>query len=231
MKGTYDVRSAGDSALVVRFEEAMSPVVNAKAVAFADAIGSAAITGVRDIVPAYHAVTIYFDPLRTDRQALDAAIARAIPAANRVRATPHAAIDIPVCYGGEFGPDLAAVAQFAAGSEEEVIALHASVTYRVYMLGFVPGFGYMGVVPDRIAAPRLPTPRLRVPAGSIGIAGNQTGVYPAATPGGWQLIGRTPLRPFDPARADPFLFRAGDRIRFHPISADTYRRLGRPATA
>ncbi len=108
---------------------------------------------------------------------------------------------IPVCYGGELGPDLAAVAAFAKAGEDEVVRLHASATYRVFMLGFVPGFAYLGIVDDRIAMPRRSTPRVRVPSGSVGIAGVQTGIYPAETPGGWQLIGRTPLKPFDPSRA------------------------------
>src|SRR5205807_6022806 len=131
----------------------------------------------------------------------------------RAPATTAAArppISIPVCYGGELGPDLANVAAFAAMSEDDVVALHTGRTYRVFMLGFVAGFAYMGIVDARIAMARHSTPRVRVPLGSVGIAGEQTGIYPAETPGGWQLIGRTPVKPFDPARAEPFLLKAGD---------------------
>ena len=134
-------------------------------------------------------------------------------------------IAIPVCYGGELGPDLANVAAFARMSERDVIALHAEPAYRVFMLGFVAGFAYMGIVDARIAMPRHPTPRVRVPLGSVGIAGVQTGIYPAETPGGWQLIGRTPVKPFDATRSEPFLMKAGDSVRFTPIDRAEYDRL------
>jgi len=127
-----------------------------------------------------------------------------------------------VCYGGEGGPDLADVAAFAKLSEADVVRVHMDAAYRVFMLGFVTGFAYLGTVDPRIAAPRRHTPRLKVPIGSVGIAGAQTGIYPAVTPGGWQLIGRTPLKPFDPNRPEPFLMRAGDTVRFYPITQAEY---------
>jgi KipI family sensor histidine kinase inhibitor len=133
-------------------------------------------------------------------------------------------ISVPVCYQDELGPDLAAVAAFANMSPHDVIAIHASATYRVFMLGFMPGFAYMGVLDPRIAMPRRATPRVRVPRGAVGIAGAQTGIYPAESPGGWQLIGRTPLEPFDMTRSAPFLFRPGDAVRFVPIERDEYER-------
>jgi inhibitor of KinA len=133
-------------------------------------------------------------------------------------------VRIPVCYGGEFGPDLAGVAAFAGLAESDVVSAHSAATYRVFMLGFVPGFAYLGVVDARIAMPRHATPRVRVPAGSVGIAGVQTGVYSGETPGGWQLIGRTPLKPFDPARDEPFLMEAGDAVQFYPIDRAEYDR-------
>ena len=134
-----------------------------------------------------------------------------------------------MCYGGELGPDLTVVAAFSGLSEAEVIAVHAESTYRVYMLGFLPGFAYLGSVDERIAIPRRESPRLRVPAGSVGIAGRQTGVYPLPAPGGWQLIGRTPTRLFDLARAEPFLLRPGDQVRFAAVSESEFRRLSRGA--
>jgi inhibitor of KinA len=133
-------------------------------------------------------------------------------------------VRIPVCYGGDHGPDLAAVAAFAGLSEAEVIRLHAEATYHVFMLGFVPGFAYMGIVNERIAMARHSTPRVRVPAGTVAIAGIQTGIYPAETPGGWQLIGRTPLKPFDGLRAEPFLVAPGDAVQFYAIDRDQYER-------
>src|SRR5205085_2714296 len=127
-------------------------------------------------------------------------------------------IQIPVTYGGEFGPDLAEVARFAGATEDEVVRLHTADTYRVFMLGFVPGFAYMGTVNRRIAVPRRQAPRTAVAAGSVGIAGQQTGIYPSETPGGWQVIGRTAVRPFDLARPEACLFKAGDTVRF--VSVD-----------
>ena len=129
-----------------------------------------------------------------------------------------------VCCGGSLGPDLAEVAAFAGCSQDEVVALHGSRTYRVYLVGFVPGFPYMGTVDPRIAMPRRATPRVKVPAGSVGIAGEQTGIYPTETPGGWRLIGRTPIRLFDAGREPPCLFEAGARVRFTPMTRDAFER-------
>jgi inhibitor of KinA len=212
--------AAGDSALVAELEERIDAEVNAKAIALAEAVVAAALPGVRDIVPTYRSVAVYFDPLRVDYDALLAALERGdrAPAAS----TAASLVRIPVCYGGELGPDLADVASFANTTEAEVVRLHTAATYRVFMLGFVAGFAYLGTVDARIAAPRKATPRVRVPLGSVGIAGGQTGVYPAETPGGWQLLGRTPLRPFDPDRADPFLMKAGDAVQFYAISRPEY---------
>ena len=217
---------AGDSALIVEFEERIDPAINARAIALADSLQAAAIAGVRDVVPTYRSVAVFFDPLRTNYDTLLERIER-----DAGRPAPDAArqaepLRIPVCYGGDLGPDLGAVAAFGGISADEVIALHASATYRVFMLGFVPGFAYMGIVDARIAAPRHSTPRVRVPAGSVGIAGVQTGIYPTETPGGWQLIGRTPVKPFDANRAQPFLMKGGDAVRFYAIDRAEYERLG-----
>jgi len=218
----YRIVAAGDSAIFVEFEDRIDPGVNARTIAFAEAIAAANVAGVRDVVPAYRSAAIYFDPLRTDSAALMASVERE---AGRPASSPAAAVApvrIPVCYGGELGPDLPGVAAFAKAAEEDVVRLHADGTYRVFMLGFVPGFAYLGTVDDRIAMPRHATPRVRVPSGSVGIAGIQTGVYPAETPGGWQLIGRTPVKPFDPFRDPPFLMKAGDAVQFYPIERGEY---------
>jgi inhibitor of KinA len=221
----YRIVPAGDSALVVEFEERIDPAVNARTIACADAIQAANIAGVRDVVPTYRSVAVYFDPLRTDGDMLMERIAHEAEHAAPPAAVAASPVRIPVCYGGELGPDLAAVAAFGRLTPEEAIRLHAAGTYRVFMLGFVPGFAYLGLVDERIAMPRHATPRVRVPTGSVGIAGVQTGIYPAETPGGWQLIGRTPLKPFDPARAEPFLLRAGDAVQFYPIDRGEFDRL------
>jgi inhibitor of KinA len=218
----YRIVPAGDSAMIVEFEERIDPAVNARTIAFAEAVQAANVAGVRDVVPTYRSTAIYFDPLRTDGVSLMACIEREAARPVRPPAAAPAPVRIPVCYGGELGPDLAGVAAFANADADEVVRLHTAATYRVFMVGFVPGFAYLGVVDSRIAMARRATPRVRVAPGSVGIAGVQTGVYPAETPGGWQLIGRTPLKPFDPNRANPFLMKAGDAVQFYSIARREY---------
>ena len=218
----YRIVPAGDSALIVEFEERIDPAVNARAIACAVTIQAANLPGVRDVVPTYRSVAIYFDPLRTDSAAMIACVNRAAAQAVPELAAARAPVRIPVCYGGELGPDLAGVAAFAGMPEDDVVRLHTTTTYRVFMLGFVPGFAYLGIVDERIAMPRRSTPRVRVPSGAVGIAGVQTGVYPAETPGGWQLIGRTPVKPFDASRTDPFLMQAGDSVQFYRIAREEF---------
>ena len=220
----FRIVPAGDSALIVEFDERIDPEINARTIACAEAIQAARLTGVRDVVPTYRSVAVYFDPLRTGHEALTACLERAAGSAATVASAARPAVRIPVCYGGELGPDLAAVASFARLPEADVVRRHAAGAYRVFMLGFVPGFAYLGIVDERIAMPRHASPRVRVPLGSVGIAGVQTGVYSAETPGGWQLIGRTPVKPFDPSRDDPFLMQAGDTVLFYPIDRDEYDR-------
>jgi KipI family sensor histidine kinase inhibitor len=221
---TPDVRivPAGDSALVIAFEERIDPIINARAIALASAIQRAALPGIRDVVPTYCSVAVHFDPLRVNYDELLALASREAGRAAEVQEPPRVPVRIPVCYGGELGPDLDDVSAFASAPPDEVIRIHAATTYRVFMLGFVAGFAYMGTVDPRIAMPRHATPRVRVPLGSVGIAGVQTGVYPAETPGGWRLIGRTPVKPFDAARAEPFLMQAGDAVQFFPITRAEY---------
>lgn len=226
----------GDAALVIAFEARVDPVINARCVAVADALRRRRAAGVRDVVEAFATVTVHFDPLRGAVSELAHQIGQVLRdetpgSGGRASGGGRAATRLPVCYGGEYGPDLAAVARFGACSEAEVIERHRRASYRVYMLGFQPGFAYLGSVDPRIAAPRRATPRVRVPAGSVGIAGRQTGVYPVESPGGWQLIGRTPAAMFDLRRESPFLLQAGDIVRFEPVEAAEYERLkGRGVT-
>lgn len=215
---------AGDSALIVELDDRIDPVVNARAIAIAEAVRIAAIAGIRDVVATYRSVAVYFDPLRVDYTRLVTCLETAAAQSEATASTAATELRIPVCYGGDLGPDLHEVAGFARCGEDEVVRLHTATTYRVFMLGFVAGFAYMGSVDARIAMPRRSTPRVRVPLGSVGIAGVQTGIYPAETPGGWRLIGRTPLKPFDPGRAKPFLMQAGDTIVFYPIDRAAYDR-------
>jgi antagonist of KipI len=210
------IREAGDSALLVEWEELIDPRINARAIATAAALRGMALHGVRDIVSTYRSVAIAFDPLQTGLDALRDAITRASNAPLEV--ATGKSTEVPVSYGGEFGPDLEAIAEWSGLTADMVTARHASAEYRVFMLGFLPGFAYLGSVDAKIASPRRETPRLRVPAGSVGIAGRQTGVYPRESPGGWQIIGRTGLEVFDPDRVPAALFAPGDVVRFKPIS-------------
>ena len=223
MKG-WKLSCVGDSTIVLEFPQRVDPVVNARVLAVAETIRRTKLKGVRDIVESYCAVTIEVDPLQTDVlcvvEELKAAAADPTAVAEGGRE-----LTLPVCYGGDCGPDLGAVAEFAACSEAEVVETHVTGVYRVYMLGFMPGFAYLGSVDSRIAMPRKATPRLRVPSGSVGIAGRQTGIYPLVSPGGWRLIGRSPTKPFDLARQDPFLLRVGDTVRFEAISDSRFRQL------
>lgn len=233
MTDTFRIVAAGDAALIVEFADRIDPVVNQQAIALARAVRGAGIAGVRDVAPTYRSVAVYFDPLRTDYDALVAQVeayagddALHYPDTSPSYGDPSP-IQVPVCYGGDFGPDLGTVAAFAGVSEAETIRIHLDRVYRVFMLGFVPGFTYMGTVDERISAPRLPIPRVQVPPGSVGIAGPQTGIYPTATPGGWRIIGRTPLRPFDLERPQPFLFKPGDAVQFYSIETAEYLSFNR----
>ena len=209
------IRECGESMLLVELEPAIDPVVNERAIVLAARLRQRGARGVRDVAPGYCTIGVHFDPLQTDLAALEHAIQAEFAAIETLDAiADRPPIEIPVQYGGAAGPDLTAVAHFAGCSEDEVIARHAQRIYRVYMLGFVPGFSYMGRVDPSIAAPRHRMPRERVPAGSVGIAGGQTGVYPVESPGGWQLIGRTTTVMFDAARSRPSLLSAGDLVQF-----------------
>ncbi|HET9384799.1 MAG TPA: 5-oxoprolinase subunit PxpB [Gemmatimonadales bacterium] len=208
------VREAGDSALLVELDAVIDPVINARAIAIAAAIDDERLAGVRDVVPTYRSVALHFDPLVIGVEAVRAAVERALFA--RPRRAQTRVIEVPVVYGGDAGPDLGEVAGRAGLAPDVVVQLHASETYRVFMLGFLPGFPYLASVDERIAAPRRAVPRLRVPAGSVGIAGRQTGIYPMESPGGWNIIGRTGVRVFDPGRVPPALFQPGDSVRFVP---------------
>lgn len=213
------IRECGESMLLVEFERAIDPVINERAIVLAARLRARAARGVRDVAPGYCTIGVHFDPLQTDLAALEHAIETECAAIESIDAVANRTpIEIPVSYGGDHGPDLGAVARHAGCSEEDVIARHSQRTYRVYMLGFVPGFSYMGRVDPSIAAPRHRVPRERVPAGSVGIAGGQTGVYPVDSPGGWQLIGRTTTVMFDATRPQPSLLSAGDLVRFVPVS-------------
>jgi KipI family sensor histidine kinase inhibitor len=204
----------GDSCLSIAFDEQIDPAINDRCVALAAALERQQRPGVRDVVPGFHSVAIHFDSLTVDRAALAGDVERTASEPFMVSGETASPLEIPVHYGDGDGPDLPAVAAFAGCSEAEVVRLHTASIYRVYMLGFLPGFAYLGSVDRRIAMPRLDTPRPKVAAGSVAIAGMQTGIYPCESPGGWRIIGRTSLKAFDLSRPNPSLFRAGQRVTF-----------------
>ncbi|MBI4002247.1 MAG: 5-oxoprolinase subunit PxpB [Nitrospira defluvii] len=211
--------------MTVEFGEAIDFQTNELVLAFAVAVERATIPGVMEVVPTYRSATIYFDLLLTDAATVTAQLRLLLETASPETEHTRTTHRIPVCYGAELGPDLIDVAERTGLTPSDVITLHTSVVYHVYMLGFSPGFPYLGTVPDRIVVPRLPTPRKRVAAGSVGIAGSQTGIYPQASPGGWRIIGRTPVRIFDLTRSQPFLVAAGDQVQFIPIDMEEFRNL------
>ncbi|UVT14655.1 MAG: 5-oxoprolinase subunit PxpB [Nitrospira sp.] len=220
----------GDSAITVEFGDEIDPTINARAVAFAQTVVAQHWTGIVDIVSTYRSVTIYYDALQWKSGALAdklKTLPRRVPHDRESQGTLH---EIPVLYGGEYGPDLADVAAFARLSPAQAVSLHTSIRYRVYMLGFSPGFPYLGLVPERLAMPRLATPRAKVPAGSVGIADRQTGIYPTTTPGGWRLIGRTPIHLYDKTGENPFLLNAGDLVQFKSIDRAEFNRLSHEAS-
>lgn len=218
----------GDRAVVLALDgDPEAPDVG-RARALASALAQAPPAGVVEVVPAFASVTVFYDPVRI---ADFATLCAAITTVARGAATPwfpveRPVVEIPVCYGGEFGPDLPAVAAHAGLAADAVVALHSDAAYDVEAVGFLPGFAYLGGLPERLHTPRRATPRPRVPAGAVGIGGARTGVYPVASPGGWNLIGRTPLSLFAAERAVPARLQAGDRVRFRPISRETFDAWG-----
>jgi antagonist of KipI len=219
------VRDAGDSAILLELEPVIDPAVNARAIVIAMAVRDRHLDGVHDVIPTYRSVAVHFDPLTCDIDSLRNTMheAAALPPVS----ASGALVEVPVVYGGANGPDLDDVAAYANVSAKTVIDRHCGPEYRVFMLGFLPGFAYMGIVDESLAAPRKATPRTRIPAGSIGIAGRQTGVYPRSSPGGWQLIGRTSLQVFDPSREPASLFQAGDRVKFIPVEDQSHSPMPR----
>ena len=204
----------GDSALLVKFGEEIDPAINQRVHELDALLRADQIAGVIETVPAYATLLLHYDPLiLTYAQVLEWVNIELAKVKSDVHRKPRR-IEVPVQYGGEHGPDLDFIASLHHISIQEVISLHTGREYSVYMMGFTPGFAYMGKLDDMLATPRLETPRIRVAAGSVGIAGSQTGIYPIDSPGGWRLIGRTSLPLFDLASDTPFLFSPGDTVHF-----------------
>ena len=214
---------AGDMAIVVELGDAISPQINRKVRSLTDALEQGGIPGVFDFLPTYRSVLVYYDPLQISSSDVQEGIEHLLEITEEEDTGERHIVHLPTLYGGKMGADIEFVAQHTGINEQELIRIHSGTDYLVYMMGFSPGFAYLGGLDGRLATPRLQSPRTEIPAGAVGIAETQTGVYPMASPGGWQLIGRTPLKLFDPARERPVLLSAGDYVRFVPLaSRDEY---------
>ena len=228
----FSIEPLSEDSLLLRFGEGIDARTNARVHQAARILRAAGLASLIDIAPAYATLLVRFDRFAADGDALPATVARVLHAGLRrdggyavdSGSTPRT-LEMPVCYGGDFGPDLAAVAAHANLAMDEVVARHTAVDYSVAMLGFAPGFPYLLGLDPALQLPRRGSPRTRVPAGSVAIGGAQTGIYPRELPGGWNLVGRTPSVLFDPLRDPPCLLAPGDRVRFRPIDADAFARL------
>ena len=214
--------TTGDTSVSVEFGNVISEAINHDIRAYKIALEKAEIPGIVETVPTYRSLMVHYNPRIIRNGELKEKLKKLLSEMGDVEIPPSPVLEIPVLYGGEMGPDLPFVAEHAGLSEEEVILIHSSTEYLIYMLGFTPGFTYLGGMSDKIATPRLQQPRVKIPAGSVGIAGSQTGIYPIDSPGGWQLIGRTPLKMYDPERETPILPEAGQYMKFYPINQLEY---------
>jgi inhibitor of KinA len=210
----------GDAALRVGLADVADATAQHRVRAFCGRLEGLAIPGLIEHVPAYTSVTVYYRPAAVGYQELCERISAAMANLDEQPLPAARVVTLPVCYGGAFGPDIEFVAQNAGLSVEQVVELHSKVEYLVSMMGFAPGFPYLSGLPARLATPRLATPRLAVQAGSVGIGGSQTGVYPIQTPAGWRIIGHTPMKLYDPDAASPFLLSPGDHVRFCPVGPE-----------
>jgi inhibitor of KinA len=231
---TFEILPLGDHAITISFGKQINLAVNSKALSLFNALKSEPINGVTDVIPAYCTLTLVYDVLEIKRNCrarqtagswLEERVRQRLMSIPDEQQTLRRRVRIPVCYDKRLAPDLTYVADIKNMSTEEVIDLHTSTIYHVYMIGFLPGFAYMASVDKKIATPRKSTPRTKVPAGSVGIAGDQTGIYPFSSPGGWQLIGQTPLQLFDHSNDNPTLFQPGDEVQFFSISLPEFQQL------
>lgn len=219
------IRTAGDSSLLIEFGKSIDPDINARIAATVRLMQEQQIEGVVDVIPAFCSLLINYDPRVISYDEIKTRMEKILSVEIAAGARKKKVYEIPVCYGGELGPDLPTIAEHAGLSEQEVIDIHSAADYLIYMLGFLPGFTYLGGLDERIHTPRLANPRIRIPAGSVGIGGSQTGIYPMDSPGGWQLMGMTPVKTYDPGREAPILVEAGDYIRFVPVDRAEYDRI------
>lgn len=213
---------AGDLSLIVEFGNEISKACNGRVIQLDEWFRTKQIAGVIETIPAFCSLLIYYDPLKISYKKLCRYIKGFVGKAKEIEEKQKRIIEIPVCYGGKYGEDLKDLAGFVGMNESQVVEIHSSIDYLIYMLGFLPGFPYLGGLDKRLEIPRLSNPRTSIPAGSVGIGGKQTGIYPIDSPGGWRLIGKTPLKLYDSKRENMLLYQAGDYIRFKPIDEDEF---------
>lgn len=225
MQNKIKLLTAGDSSILLQFGNTIDPAINQKIAATVQLMREQHINGVTDVIPAFCSLLINYDPRVISYEQIKRRMEALVKIDVTAGDTRKRVFEIPVCYGGEYGPDIQNIADHAGLSVEEVIQIHTSRDYLIYMLGFLPGFTYLGGLDERIHTPRLANPRIRIPAGSVGIGGSQTGIYPMDSPGGWQLMGMTPVKTYDPDREVPILVEAGDYIRFVAIDEDEFHRI------
>ena len=217
---------SGERCLLAVYGQGVDVTVNEKLRRITALLNQELRPGIEEVVPSYSSLAVFYDPAQISLQALCDLLRECEQNLDEAQIDASRTITIPVCYGGEFGPDLEYVAEYHHMTQEEVIKKHTSGDYLVYMIGFAPGFPYVGGLPEEIATPRRKTPRLVIPKGSVGIAGKQTGAYPLETPGGWQLIGRTPLELFRPHDMEhPSVLAAGDRLEFYAITPEEFKEI------
>lgn len=230
-----EIFPVGECGVLVEFGNKIHPDIHRRTKALTDYLEANPFDGMIECVSAFSSVTVFYDPIKVKSSKMDckgklsyeivkSMLEKALMNLDHCDNNKQRVVEIPVCYGGEFGPDLEYVAEHNNITVDEVIKIHSGGEYLVYMIGFAPGFPYLGGMSEKISAPRRESPRMLIPKGSVGIAGKQTGVYPIGTPGGWQLIGRTPLELFRPHEASPSLLKSGDIVKFYPISYEEYRK-------
>lgn len=215
----------GDSALQLTFGDSINEHTHNQINAFMLSLNANPVTGIVELVPAYTQLVIHYNPLQTDILSLVAELRLLEEHQTPTNQPPLKLVEIPVLYGSPFGFDLETVSKHTGLSEKSLIEKHSAADYRVYMLGFTPGFCYLGGMDPKLATPRKTKPSTKIQAGSVGIAGEQTGIYPIESPGGWQIIGRTPIKLFNPSLENPFLLEAGNLVRFYPISEEVFHQL------
>ena len=218
---------AGDMAVSVEFGEEIREETGRRVQTLYRIIKVAGMEGIRECVPSYCSLLVYYNPAILSYKRLLHFLKKCEKSIPNGGSFKKRIFEIPVCYGGEYGLDLEEVSSYTHMTQEEIISLHSKNDYLIYMLGFLPGFPYLGGMAEALATPRLSTPRTNIPAGSVGIGGSQTGIYPMDSPGGWRLIGKTPVKLYDPLRENPVLYEAGDFIRFLPITSKEYEEISK----